>query len=105
MLENLQSHFDSVIRLDNYFEVRVYGDEIKKSKPAPEIYLKALERLNIRPEDCIALEDSEAGVISAKTAGIRVFAVPNRHTRNHRFDRADRVLGSLEEIPRMRLFD
>jgi len=105
VLENLQSHADSGIRLDHYFEDRTYGDEIKKSKPEPEIYLKALERMNIRPEYCIALEDSEAGVISAKTAGIRVFAVPNRHTRNHHFDRADRVLGSLEEIPKRALLD
>ncbi len=105
VLQNLQSHDDSGIRLDHYFEDQTYGDEIKKSKPEPEIYLKALERMNIRPEHCIALEDSEAGVISAKTAGIRVFAVPNLHTRNHRFDRADRVLSSLEEIPGRALLD
>jgi len=105
VLENLQAHTDSGILLDRYFEQRFYSDEINKSKPAPEIYLKARERLNIRPELCLALEDSEAGVISAKEAGLLVFAVPNRHTRNHHFDRADRILGSLEEIPSRRLLD
>ncbi|MBN2322734.1 MAG: HAD family phosphatase [Spirochaetes bacterium] len=105
VLANLQSHNDSGILLDRYFEIRVFGDDIKKSKPEPEIYLKALARLSIRPEHCVALEDSEAGVISAKAAGIRVFAVPNRHTLNHRFDMADEVLRSLLEIPKRGLLD
>jgi HAD superfamily hydrolase (TIGR01509 family) len=105
VLENLQSHNNSVIRLDRYFEVLVFGDDIEKSKPEPDIYLKALKRLNIRPESCIAFEDSEAGVISAKAAGIRVFAVPNLHTLNHRFDMADRILNSLMDISKTGLLD
>ena len=43
----------------DYFSVIVCGDMVEQSKPAPDIYLKACEMLNEKPEECIALEDSE----------------------------------------------
>jgi beta-phosphoglucomutase len=100
VLTNLQEHADLANPLPEYFDVQVFGDEIKRSKPDPEIYLEALERLNIPPETCIAFEDSEVGVLSAKSAGLSVFAVPNKYTARHSYDKADRVIGSLGDIVR-----
>ena len=57
--------------LSKYFEVIVTCDDVKNSKPAPDAYLKALKELNVSPENCIVFEDSEAGVKSAKAAGIK----------------------------------
>jgi len=59
------------------FEVITGGDEIKKSKPDPDIYLKAAKRLHIHPSKCIAFEDSSNGVISATAAGMRTYQVPD----------------------------
>jgi HAD superfamily hydrolase (TIGR01509 family) len=58
------------------FEVVVTGDEVRHGKPHPEPYLTAAELLGVRPEDCLAIEDSPTGVASAAAAGVPVVAVP-----------------------------
>jgi beta-phosphoglucomutase-like phosphatase (HAD superfamily) len=59
--------------LDSFFEVKVSAkEEGLESKPAPDVYVEAAERLGVRPEDCLALEDSINGVESAKNAGMEV---------------------------------
>ncbi len=50
------------------FKVIATGDMVKKKKPDPELYLLALNQLSLRPEECIALEDSNNGLVSAKRA-------------------------------------
>jgi HAD superfamily hydrolase (TIGR01509 family) len=64
-------------QLANRFGVLVCGDEVANGKPAPEIYLRAAEYLAIPPVDCLALEDSLAGVEAAKRAGMMVAQVPD----------------------------
>jgi HAD superfamily hydrolase (TIGR01509 family) len=59
------------------FELVVSGDQITHGKPAPDIYLLAAQRLGIPPEACVALEDSEAGVLAATAAGMRTILVPD----------------------------
>lgn len=59
------------------FEVLACGDEVENGKPAPDIFLLAAKRLNLRPDECIVLEDSENGVRAAYAAGIRVIVVPD----------------------------
>lgn len=63
--------------LSEKFEHIITGDTVTNSKPAPDIFMQAASRLGIAPEDCIALEDSEAGVLSANDAGMRVYLVPD----------------------------
>ncbi len=63
--------------LDGLFEVVLGGDQILNSKPAPDIFLKAAQDLGVNPAQCVVLEDSENGVLSAKRAGMCVFAVQN----------------------------
>lgn len=60
-----------------YFSVIICGDMIEKSKPAPDIYLKACELLNTKPEECYALEDSKNGLLSAFYAGCRTIMIPD----------------------------
>lgn len=59
------------------FQVVVGGDQIKNSKPAPDIYLMACERLNVLPEKTYAVEDSYNGIRSAHRAGMRPVMVPD----------------------------
>lgn len=63
---------------DGTFEAVVTGDEVSQGKPHPEAYLTAASQLAVRPQDCIAIEDSFAGATSAQAAGCRVVVVPNR---------------------------
>lgn len=60
------------------FEVVVYGDDLARTKPAPDPYLRAAELLGLAPQLCVAVEDSPVGVQSARAAGMRVLAV-RRH--------------------------
>lgn len=63
--------------VDEYFDNILCGDEIEKSKPNPEIFLKSASKLNCPPEKCLVLEDSEAGVIAANTAGMLTVMIPD----------------------------
>jgi HAD superfamily hydrolase (TIGR01509 family) len=59
------------------FDLVVGGDQVSNSKPAPDIYLKAAQMLKVRPEACLALEDSENGVRAAVAAGMAVVQIPD----------------------------
>lgn len=59
------------------FDAIVGGDEVDRGKPAPDIYLLAASRLGTAPEQCLVLEDSEAGVRAASAAGMAVIMVPD----------------------------
>ncbi|MBC8588194.1 HAD family hydrolase [Paratissierella segnis] len=61
----------------HYFDIIVTGDQVMNSKPNPDIYIEASKRLSIDPVDCVALEDSPNGVISASKAGMKVIMVPD----------------------------
>jgi beta-phosphoglucomutase-like phosphatase (HAD superfamily) len=58
--------------------VTVSSEEVARGKPAPDVYLEAARRLGNEPGECAAVEDSENGIRSAATAGLRVVAIPNR---------------------------
>ncbi len=63
--------------LNEYIDKIVCGDMVKKGKPEPDIYLKASELLGLAPADCLALEDSPNGILSAHRAGIRPVMIPD----------------------------
>ena len=64
-------------KIHDYFETFTTGDTVTHSKPDPEIYLKAAASLNLKPEECVAVEDSPNGVRSATNAGIKCIMVPD----------------------------
>ena len=64
------------VGLLDYFDEVVSARMVKNGKPAPDIYLYAAEKLGLKPEDCIALEDSQNGIRSAHAAGCKTVMVP-----------------------------
>lgn len=68
-----------------------------KPKPAPDLYLQALAKLKLPPYQCVAIEDSEIGVLAAQAAGIPVVATVNDLTRHQNFAAASLVLDCLGE--------
>lgn len=62
----------------DYFEQIISATMVQEGKPSPDIYLYACEQLGRNPEDCIAVEDSPNGVLSAARAGCRVVMVPDQ---------------------------
>jgi HAD superfamily hydrolase (TIGR01509 family) len=84
----------------NRFGVIVTGDQIAHGKPAPDIYLEAARRLAVPPAACVALEDSDAGVLSASRAGMTALMVPDmKAPAPEAAAAAFRVLRSLAEAP------
>jgi HAD superfamily hydrolase (TIGR01509 family) len=71
-----------------FFEAIVTGDECSNPKPHPELYLAGLKALAIRPEGCVAVEDSPRGLASSRAAGVPCVVVPTDLTRRLNFDGA-----------------
>jgi HAD superfamily hydrolase (TIGR01509 family) len=84
--------------LKEEFEIVVSGDDVKRGKPSPEIYLLVAKRLSVSPKKCLVLEDTPVGVMAAKSAGMRCIACPNRYTLGLNFSQADVVVRGLDEI-------
>ncbi|MDE8603502.1 HAD family phosphatase [Marinomonas sp. RSW2] len=62
------------IQLSERFATRFCVDDVENGKPAPDLYLKAAKALTVDPKDCIVIEDSIAGIMAGKAAGMRVLA-------------------------------
>ncbi|MGH8180881.1 MAG: HAD-IA family hydrolase [Steroidobacteraceae bacterium] len=81
----------------NEFSVIATGDAVPRKKPAPDIYLLALSRLDVTARRAIAFEDSAIGVAAAKAAGLLTVATPSDWTRGQDLGAADLVLPSLAD--------
>jgi HAD superfamily hydrolase (TIGR01509 family) len=86
--------------LDRLFRATVSSEEVERGKPAPDVYLEACRRLGVEPRRAAAIEDSHAGIWSAKAAGMRVLAIPNPTfpPGEDALAEADVVLPSLAEL-------
>jgi HAD superfamily hydrolase (TIGR01509 family) len=82
------------------FSATVSSEEVAHGKPAPDVYLEAARRLEVGPERCAAIEDSENGIRSASAAGMLVVAIPNRvfPPSTEALALTDVVLDSLAEL-------
>ncbi len=85
-------------KLQGIFDVIVTQDDVKNLKPHPEPYLLASKILGIRPEECVAVEDSVHGILSAKSAGMKCIAIANPYIPISKYSKADLVVKGLEEI-------
>ena len=97
-----REHFDiihSQTRLLAFFELVLTPDDYGAHKPHPEPYLTAARRLGVEPRDCVAIEDSPRGVLSASRAGMRCLALPHPLSASDDLALADRVLSSAREVP------
>jgi HAD superfamily hydrolase (TIGR01509 family) len=84
------------VGLTDAFETIVTSSDVERSKPAPDIYLRACADLGVEPADALALEDSASGVAAAKAAGLTCIAVPQYAETD--VSAADRIVDSLEEL-------
>lgn len=83
----------------DYFSANGCGDIVPAKKPAPDIYNWVLNELNLAPQDCIALEDSNNGLRSALAAGIKTYITVNPYTCKQDFTGAADVFDDLSDLP------
>jgi HAD superfamily hydrolase (TIGR01509 family) len=88
-------------RLDllKYFDCLVTRDDVKRTKPDPELFLKAAGLLGVQPHEAIVLEDSPNGILAAQAAGIFCVAAPTVITRKMPLGTPDLILNSLADLP------
>jgi len=79
----------------DHFELVLAQGDYARSKPEPDPYLRAVERLGVPAARCLVIEDSERGLRAAKAAGLRCWVIPSALTAGGQFDAADAVLDNL----------
>ena len=89
-------------RLGQFFSATVAGSEIRHGKPAPDIFLRAAELLQVPPQACCVIEDSKPGIAASLAAGMQVIAITNTHPAQE-LRRATHVVRTYAEIGRLLL--
>ncbi|MBT3465415.1 HAD-IA family hydrolase [archaeon] len=84
--------------IEKYFDYIIGGDEVKRAKPNPEIFLKAAQGLKLKPNECIVIEDAKKGIIAANSANIKVISIPDDITKYQDHSIADFHLKSMNEL-------
>ncbi|WP_427339484.1 HAD family hydrolase [Caloranaerobacter sp. DY30410] len=85
----------------HYFDTIRTSCEVEKGKPHPDVFLKVAEDLKVDPKDCLVFEDTYAGVLAAKRAGMKVFAVADEFSfpyKNEICSLADKYIEDFKEI-------
>jgi len=76
---------------------------VSKKKPDPEIYNLALERLGLKPNECVVIEDSRNGLLAAKAAGMFCVITTNGYTEDEDFKEAELVVSELGDPPNVQV--
>ncbi len=90
----------AALKLQGRFGAVRSAQSVPRAKPAPDVFLAAAMDLGVPPAACLAVEDSPAGLAAARTAGMRVVAIPNRELGRDDFSGADHIFPSLEACRR-----
>jgi HAD superfamily hydrolase (TIGR01509 family) len=96
-----KDHFEVIHRTTGflkYFDFVLTHGDYTKYKPDPEPYQMAVQKSGYRAEECIAVEDSERGLLSATAAGVNCVIIPNELTRACSFEGAYRILSEINEM-------
>ena len=94
----LEGHLSRLGLLERFDVTRCFS-EVERGKPAPDVYLAALDALGVSHREALALEDSPNGVRAAKAAGLFCVAAPNLATKTLDFGEADLCIDGLAETP------
>jgi beta-phosphoglucomutase len=94
--ENLDVFWNG-LGLRDYFDARVTNEEVSESKPSPQTFLRAAEKLGLTPACCAVIEDAVQGVQAGRAAGMTVVAVTTTRKRDDLAE-ADRIVDSLTEL-------
>ena len=88
----------NLLGVKDLFDVIITRDDVSNAKPSPEIYILAAKKLQLNPENCLAIEDSLVGLRAAKDAGLFTVAVRTKWTEDEEFNDADLVVDKISDI-------
>lgn len=88
--------------VEKHFDIFIHGEDVKKGKPSPEIYLLAAKKLQFKPSECLVIEDAPNGVLSAKSAGCSVIGILTGFTRQElKIAGADYIVKDYKELGKL----
>ncbi len=82
-------------------DIIVSGDDMPRTKPYPDIFIKTAELLKLHTNECLVIEDSSNGVKAAKMAGMYCVAFRNPNSGNQNLSLADKIVNNIQEIPEL----
>ena len=85
------------VRLNKLFDVIITGNDIKKGKPHPDIFLSAAKRLGLKTKECVVVEDAVLGITAAKRAKMKTVGI-DRYGKPARLKQADLIVNNLKKI-------
>ncbi len=88
----------NILKIKDYFKVMITAEDVEKGKPNPEMFLKATEKLNVKSEECVVIEDVVNGIQAAKNAKIKVIALLTKFHSREELKDADLIISSLDEL-------
>lgn len=88
------------LHIREYFQSIVTANDVVRSKPDPEVFLKAAEKLGIEPADCIVFEDAPKGVEAAANAGMKAVVITTMHTREE-FGAYDNIISFIPDYTQL----
>ena len=86
------------LKLSDYFDVTSSAEHEAEGKPAPFVYLTVAEKLNVKPENCLAIEDSHSGLLAAKKAGMKTVIITAKNLDNKKIENADYKISSYTKF-------
>lgn len=96
--ENVTALLETLLPQEKeWFEVIAAGDMVANKKPSPDIYLLALEKLHLPPQQCLAIEDTQQGLKAAVAAGLKTVITVSQYSQGEDFEEAILVLNHLGE--------
>ena len=97
-IDHIENNMEKT-RLRKYIDKIASGQEVSNGKPAPDVFLLATERLGVKPENCLVLEDSKSGIKAGRASGATVFMVPDMFKPDEEcIEIANRILKNLGEV-------
>ena len=98
---SIANHHLETLNIKHYFKTIIAGDMIEHGKPHPDIFLKAATELNVKPTNCVVIEDALMGLIAARKANMKVVMVEDEFTKFQDHSKADFKILSLLELPKI----
>ena len=80
------------------FDSVTTGEEVTNKKPAPDLFLAAADKLDVRPEECLVIEDAQSGIAAAHQAGMRVIAIARDEKYSEKLKEAELVIRDYNQL-------
>lgn len=94
----VEKAFEKIPILKELFDSVTTGEEVVNKKPAPDLFLVAADKLDVRPEECLVIEDAGSGIEAADEAGMKVIAIARNKEHAKTLIGADMVVKSYNQL-------